>query len=381
MQARVKGLGFSLIEDLPIPFVINIDGLRLKQILINLLSNALKFTMKGHVKLRILIEDNRLIFHVEDTGIGIYQDQIKQIFGSFTQGDSSIRRRFGGSGIGLHLSNQLANLMSGSITVESEVDRGSIFTFSMTMPSIVREFETPLVNIDLTSLVSKPLFNGKILLAEDHSDNRRLISRLLTKLGLTVYSAADGFEAIKLYNDYFPDVILMDIQMPKMDGLQAYKVLRELGCEKPIIALTANAMTNEVDEYFSLGFDGYIQKPIDRQLLISTIATFFNTNDADSMRRANSLLGNVDLSDLVTEFKTSLINELQLFSIENEKQELEGLRSLAHRLSGAAHLFGFSELSQKATELETNIKNGNLVFADVAPKVDALIAEIKRIIG
>ncbi len=381
MQARVKGLAFSLIENLPIPFVIKVDGLRLKQILINLLSNALKFTIKGHVKLRVLIEDDCLIFHVEDTGIGISQDQITQIFSSFTQGDSSIRRRFGGSGLGLHLSNQLAVLMSGNITVESEVDRGSVFTFSMIMPAIALEFETPLVNMDLNSSLPKPLFQGKILLAEDHFDNRRLISRLLTKLGLTVYSAADGFEAIKLYNEHLPEVILMDIQMPKMDGLQAYKVLRELGCEKPIIALTANAMTNEVDEYFSIGFDGYIQKPIDRQLLISTIATFFNTDDTDSMRQANSILGNIDMSDLVSEFKTSLINELQQFSIKSENQELEALRSLAHRLSGAAHLFGFSELSKKATELETNIKNGNRVFADIAPKIDALIAEIKRIIG
>jgi signal transduction histidine kinase/DNA-binding response OmpR family regulator/streptogramin lyase len=381
MQARVKGLSFSLIENLPIPFIINVDGLRLKQILINLLSNALKFTATGHVKLRILIDNDRLIFHVEDTGIGIGQEQIKQIFGSFTQGDSSIRRRFGGSGLGLHLSNQLAFLMSGNIAVESEVDRGSVFTFSMIMPSIVLGFETPLMNIDLNSSSSKSLFQGKILLAEDHSDNRRLISRLLTKLGLTVYTAADGFEAIKLYNEHLPEVILMDIQMPKMDGLQAYRILRELGCEKPIIALTANAMTNEVDEYFSIGFDGYIQKPIDRQLLISTIATFFNTSDEDSMRQANSMLGNIDMSDLVSEFKTSLINELQQFSLESEKQDLEALRSLAHRLSGAAHLFGFSELSQKATQLETNIKNGNLVFADVEPKIDALIAEIKRIIG
>jgi len=381
MQARVKGLAFSLIENLPIPFIINVDGLRLKQILINLLSNALKFTSSGHVKLRVWIEADRLIFQVEDTGIGIAQNQIKQIFGSFTQGDSSIRRRFGGSGLGLHLSNQLAVLMSGNIMVESRVDQGSVFTFSMIMPSIVLGLETPSVNIDLNSSESKPLFQGKVLLAEDHSDNRRLISRLLTKLGLTVYAAADGFEAIKLYNEHLPEVILMDIQMPKMDGLQAYKVLRELGCEKPIIALTANAMTNEVDEYFSLGFDGYIQKPIDRKLMISTIATFFNTNDADSMRQANSLLGNVDMSDLVSEFKTSLINDLQQFSIESEKQELQALCSLAHRLSGAAHLFGFTELSKKATELETNIKNGNRIFADVAPIIDALIAEIKRIIG
>jgi len=381
MQARVRGLSFSLIENLPIPFVVNVDGLRLKQILINLLSNALKFTIRGHVKLRVLIDGERLLFHVEDTGIGISEDQIKQIFGSFTQGDSSIRRRFGGSGIGLHLSNQLAVLMAGNITVESTVDRGSSFTFSMPIPPIVLGLETPPVNLELTSSSLKRLFQGTILLADDHADNRRLISRLLTKLGLTVYMAADGFEAIELYRKYLPEMILMDIHMPRMDGLQAYKALRQLGCEKPIIALTANAMTNEVEEYFSLGFDGYIQKPIDRQLLISTIATFFNGNNDDSMRQANSILGNIDMSDLVSEFKTSLINELQQFSAESEKQDVEALRSLAHRLSGAAHLFGFSELSEKATQLETNIKNDNPVFADIQPKIDALIAEIKRIIG
>lgn len=381
MQARVKGLSFSLIENLPNPFIVNIDGLRLKQILINLLSNALKFTVAGHVKLEVLIEDSRLVFNIEDTGIGISEDQIELIFGSFTQGDSSIRRRFGGSGLGLHLSNQLAVLMNGEITVKSEIDKGSIFTFGMPAPSVMPATDTPKMNLKIDDSVPAPLFNGKILLAEDHSDNRRLISRLLTKLGLTVYTAADGFEALELYKEHLPEVILMDIQMPRMDGLQAYKALRELGCEKPIIALTANAMTNEVDEYFSLGFDGYIEKPIDRQLLISTIATFFNANDDDSMRRANSILGNIDMSDLVSEFKTSLISELKHFSAERDKQDVSALRALAHRLSGASYLFGFAELSRKATQLETNIKNGKLSFLELEPKIDELINEITRIIG
>ncbi|AEP29152.1 hybrid sensor histidine kinase/response regulator [Brumicola nitratireducens] len=381
MQARVKGLSFSLIENLPRPFIINVDGLRLKQILINLLSNALKFTVSGYVRLEVLLADSRLVFNVEDTGIGISEDQIDLIFGSFTQGDSSIRRRFGGSGLGLHLSNQLAVLMNGEITVKSEVDKGSVFTFSMPAPPVMSASDKPRVNLKVDESSSTPLFNGKILLAEDHSDNRRLISRLLTKLGLTVYTAADGFEALELYKEHSPEVVLMDIQMPRMDGLQAYKALRDLGCEKPIIALTANAMTNEVDEYFSLGFDGYIEKPIDRQLLISTIATFFNANDDDSMRRANSILGNIDMSDLVSEFKTSLISELKHFSAEQEKQDVNALRALAHRLSGASYLFGFAELSRKATQLETNIKNGKLSFLELEPQIDELINEIRHIIG
>lgn len=381
MQAKVKGLSFSMIESLPTPFIINIDGLRLKQILINLLSNALKFTLKGYVTLEISIQDKQLVFIVEDSGIGISQEQIEQIFGSFTQGDSSIRRRFGGSGLGLYLSNQLAVLMKGQITVKSEFNKGSEFTFKIPLPAISTGGDVPQANFDFDSLSSRPLFNGKILLAEDHADNRRLITRLLSKLGLTVFTAADGYEAIKQYTEHQPELILMDIQMPKMDGLLAYKTLREQGCDKPIIALTANAMTNEVEEYFALGFDGYIQKPIDRQLLISTIATFFDGKNDDYMDRANSVLGNVDMSDLVSEFKVSLIQELENFTSESNKQDVNALKALAHRLSGASILFGFSELSQKATTLETKIKQGKYSFTEIQPDIEDLISEIQRILA
>ncbi len=380
MQAKVKGLSFSLIENLPTPFIVSIDGLRLKQILINLLSNALKFTLQGHVSLEITLEDDQLVFNVEDSGIGISQDQLEQIFGSFTQGDSSIGRRFGGSGLGLHLSNQLAVLMRGRITVTSEIDKGSAFTFSMPVTLASKGTEKPQASFDFDRLPSISIFNGKVLLAEDHADNRRLIARLLTKLGLTVYTAADGFEAIKMYKEHDPQIILMDIQMPRMDGLQAFKALRELGYEKPIIALTANAMTNEVEDYFSLGFDGYIQKPIDRKMLISTIATFLNGKDDHAMSQANSVLGNVDMSDLVSAFKISLLKELEYFIIETDKRDVEGLRALAHRLSGASHLFGFSLLSQKATTLENKVKQGNQSFEDIQSDLEALIDEIKRIL-
>jgi CheY-like chemotaxis protein len=223
------------------------------------------------------------------------------------------------------------------------------------------------------------LFEGKILLAEDHPDNRRLISRLLSKLGLTVYATANGFEAVEMYKQCQPEIILMDIQMPVMDGLQAYKELRALGCEKPIIALTANAMTNEVDEYFSLGFDGYIQKPVNRQTLISTIATFFKPKDDDAMNRANPLLDKVDISDLVNEFKVSLVTEQKQFVIEADKRDIEALKSMAHRLAGAAQVFGFVGLSQKATQLENKAKQSNQSFEAIQAELKALLDEIEQV--
>ncbi|MBF7073641.1 response regulator [Glaciecola sp. MH2013] len=378
MQARVKGLSFSLDEDLPQPFIVIVDGLRLKQILINLLSNALKFTLNGHVALKVEMSKEQLIFHVEDTGIGISKEQVEQIFGSFTQGDASIRRRFGGSGLGLHLSNQLASLMEGEISVSSELGAGSTFTFTMPMPEIAVTPELPQGKLDLDTVSAKSLFNGKILLAEDHEDNRRLISRLLTKLGLTVFTAKDGFEAIEHYKKHQPAVVLLDIQMPRMDGIQAYSELRKLGCEKPIIALTANAMANEVEEYFNLGFDGYIQKPIDRKSLISTIATFFESKDDHSMSRANSVLGNVDMSDLVTEFTQGLQQEWDQFEAFVKANDIQGIRAQAHRLSGAAQLFGFADLSAKATQLENNIKQGNADMTNIQADLSALKQSIER---
>ncbi|MFT4939087.1 MAG: signal transduction histidine kinase/ligand-binding sensor domain-containing protein [Paraglaciecola sp.] len=380
-QAKVKGLSFSLVEDLPVPFIVNVDGLRLKQILINLCSNAIKFTVKGHVSLNISAQDDKLLFNIEDTGIGISESQIQLIFASFTQGDSSIRRRFGGSGLGLHLSNQLAALMGGSITVKSELDKGSVFTFSIPVTAISPD--TELVQKKSATDVSFPqhLFSGKILLAEDHLYNRRLIARLLTKLGLTVLTASDGFEAIELYCQHSPKAILLDIQMPNMDGMQAYKELRELGCTQPIFALTANAMTNEVEEYLAMGFDGYIKKPLDRQHLIAIVAKHFSSKDGEVEIQADKELGKVDMSDLIVEFKGSLSKELQQFSVNEANENLDEIAKQAHSLCGAAQLFGFAQLSEKAATLETSIKNNSNDLTHIKGVLQSLLDEIKGILA
>lgn len=378
MQARTKGLSFEMDNQLPLPFVVNVDGLRLKQILVNLLSNALKFTQNGHVALKAKLTSDHLVFHVKDTGIGISHEQLAQIFDSFTQGDASIRRRFGGSGLGLHLSNQFAVLMKGNINVQSELNKGSIFTLSLPLPEISSLNKTLNGTSNFEALSSTPLFSGKILLAEDHEDNSRLISRLLTKLGLSVYTAKDGHEAVEQYKKVRPEVILMDIQMPRMDGLQAFSALRALGCEKPIIALTANAMPNEVEEYFTLGFDAYIQKPIDRESLISTIATFFDSKENDSMSKANTVLGSVDMSDLIETFTQGLAKEWEEFVGLSQAHDIQAIGAQAHKLSGAAQLFGFRDLSEKATQLELSIKHGSVDMDSIQDNLHALKLAIER---
>lgn len=370
IQAQRKGLSFRTSEQLPAPLFVNIDGLRVKQILINLCSNAIKFTQQGHISLDTRLNNNELIFTISDTGIGMLAEQTQQIFESFTQGDASISRRFGGTGLGLSLSNELAKLMDGKITVESEFGQGSVFTFSMPLPSLPEPNRSILPNPEYDFSTPEKLFSGSILLAEDHVDNRRLIARLLKKLGLTVIAASDGLEAIELYSKHNPDVILLDIQMPKVDGLQAYKSLREQGCLQPIIALTANAMSHDVEQYRSLGFDGLLQKPLNRQDLIATITKYFTSQKPDAELEAGKTLGSVDMSDLVLQFKASLVNEYEQFSTHSENRDLGKLAAQAHRLIGASQLFGFAKLAAIATNLENCIKNNE------HDQLDALIKNL-----
>ncbi|MEP7703138.1 two-component regulator propeller domain-containing protein [Paraglaciecola sp. 25GB23A] len=381
LQAKVKGLSFTLVKDLPTPFIVNVDGLRLKQILINLCSNAVKFTLVGHVCLKVSTQENNLVFNIEDSGIGISESQRQQIFDSFTQGDSSIRRRFGGSGLGLHLSTQLANLMGGTITVKSELGLGSVFTFSIPIKVISADTELLQKKSSIRVSYAENLFSGKILLAEDHPNNRRLIARLLKNLGFTVFAASDGLEALDLYSQHAPDVVLLDIQMPNMDGIQAYNTLRDLGCSQPIIALTANAMENEVEYYSALGFDGYIRKPIERQLLIAALAQHFSSKDEEVEQKAVNALGKVDMSDLVVEFKNSLLTEKEQFILHGANNDLEQIEKQAHRLCGAAQLFGFTQLSNIATQLESKIKNKIYDPKEIPSLLQNLLDEIDKIIA
>jgi len=370
-QAQQKQLIFTTEHELPLPFIINVDSLRLKQILLNLCANAIKFTENGQVILRVCWEHEQLVFTVTDTGIGLSEEHLAQIFEIFTQADNSISRRFGGSGLGLTLSNQLAKLMSGNITVTSKLGEGS--RFCLTLPcqhNVGSKVNTIIASSPVEA--HEEFFSGKILLAEDHDDNRRLITRLLVSLGLDVIVARNGKEAVELCVEHQPNLVLLDIQMPEMDGVEAFKALRSLGCNQPIYALTANAMSHEVSQYLGLGFTGHLKKPIERKNFIAAIAKYFTADincpthsssqltgklliNNELLDKAEEKLSTVDLKDLIAEFKANLSNDKREI-IRYCDNDIDKVASLAHRLAGAAQMFGFVELNQAAQELETIIK-------------------------
>ena len=368
-QAQQKGLRFTVEHELSFPFIINVDGLRLKQVLINLCANAIKFTAQGSVTLNIAWYEQQLFFTISDTGIGMSEQQLTQIFELFTQADNSISRRFGGSGLGLSLSTQLAKLMAGNISVSSQLKQGS--QFCLTLPCQHEDNKLAVTLLEPVIDNKNHYFSGQILLADDHDDNRHLIVRLLENIGLTVFAAKNGIEAVDLCIKHQPKLILLDIQMPDMDGIEAFKKLRSLGYEQPIYALTANAMSHEISSYLTLGFNGHLKKPIEMKSFISIIAQHFPQDQAkpallgvnsgkyldEKWLNIKDTLAQVDLSDLKIEFKQHLKQDKQALMGFKLEQDLIELGQLTHRLSGAAQMFGFIEISQASQELVKVLKS------------------------
>lgn len=274
-----KGIRFELIQEKELPSEIHTDVTRLGQILVNLLSNALKFTEQGFIRIRVSriagFEDSAiggadsLRIEVEDSGIGISEEQRGRLFRAFSQGDNSITRRFGGSGLGLALSKELARALGGYLDLRfSHVGEGSVF--SLVLP--LRAASSSLTQADIRgSQVRSALEGVKILLIEDSIDNQLLISTVLQKSQAVVETAANGEEGVSkaLKGDY--DLVLMDIQMPVLDGYGAFARLKEAGFSKPVIALTAHALLEEKERAIDLGFTGYLTKPLNRQALVAAI--------------------------------------------------------------------------------------------------------------
>ncbi len=295
VQADHKQLGFVLEFESAIPQRINSDPVRLRQILLNLLGNAFKFTERGQVTLRVGYEPTKqqLSFSVIDTGIGMTEAQVNRLFNAFAQADSSTTRRFGGSGLGLKISQKLAQLLGGDINVRSELGVGSSFTAWIHTPcdgevAMVRELsvlESRVEPVPESVVPVKPptqglLANLKILLLEDGVDNQRLLKHFLTKAGAEVTVCANGkigIEAVTTDGQLdsplltpFPfDIVLTDMQMPELDGYSTARMLRQKGCTQPIIALTAFAMQGNDTECLAAGCNDYISKPIHRDTLFA----------------------------------------------------------------------------------------------------------------
>ena len=273
------------------------DSLRIGQILTNLMGNAVKFTDNGEIEISVSkVNDNRFRFEVKDSGIGLTQKEQKQLFKSFSQADGTTTRKYGGTGLGLSISKQLVELMNGEIWVESQKEIGSSFIFEIELEtlkltdSIYTEYiDKKVLIVDDIKMWYQELKNSNILLVEDNRVNQEVIVGLLDNSGINVDIADNGKVAVELYkkNSNKYELIFMDVQMPVMDGYEATKIIRGINKEIPIIALTANAMKEDVDKTSKAGMNGHLNKPIEVEKLYEILLKYiskkspFQTNTID----------------------------------------------------------------------------------------------------
>jgi CheY-like chemotaxis protein len=278
--AGIKGVQVSaeIAEDLPRHLMG--DPLRLRQILTNLLSNAVKFTERGFVRLQArrvpeAAQEVVIELSISDTGIGIPGDKLDLIFEKFSQADTSISRRFGGTGLGLAITRSLVQMQNGTISVQSTPDAGS--TFAVTLPYTAADEYSH----GFESGFAMGSIAGRVLIVEDNQVNQKLVSALLSKHGYTVAIAANGVEALRSLEDEDFRMILMDVQMPVMDGLEATRLIRgnPRWQATPIIAMTARAMEGDKESCLSAGMNGYISKPIHAAHLLSVVEEFAQAQD------------------------------------------------------------------------------------------------------
>ncbi|KAB2934373.1 MAG: response regulator [Leptonema illini] len=277
MRAEQKGLAFHVSVDPGAPVVIKSDPLRLRQILVNLIGNAIKFTEHGYVSVAMSSTEMHdcceLRFTIRDTGPGISGPERERLFQPFVQGNSTVSRSFGGTGLGLAISSRLAAALGGHIDLESEPGRGSTFTVQLRIPAAHCIHEITEAT-DVRSSKESGRESLRVLLAEDSPDLQILIRHMLESTGCTVELASNGQEAVIAAQAAPFDIIFMDVQMPVMDGLRATQELRRSGYAGPVVALTAHAMTEERNRCLAAGMNEHISKPVRRQALIDVIGRF-----------------------------------------------------------------------------------------------------------
>lgn len=365
--ANLKSIEIKIEISPDVPRYIDGDESRLKQVLLNLLYNAVKFTPDGIIKLIVDVDSTDkkqplLRFAVKDTGIGIPRDKQAMLFEKFMQVDSSASREFGGAGLGLAICKSLVQLMDGNIGLESEPGRGSTFFFTIPLRRAVGPLPNPSDNIAYISNTS----SAHLLLVEDLPMNQEVAVAMLKTAGHRVDVAEDGFKAIQAVKERRYDAILMDIQMPGMDGIAASKAIRALpGSSKsiPIVALTANVVPSEIARFREAGIDAHVGKPFRRDILLRTIdqilegrvrnsdgAEMSDSNDDQNAPDLNELidmLGRDRVLTLVARFKTDLDNALK-----NDPPDREQLAAESHKIVSQAGMLGFHLLSEAARALE-----------------------------
>lgn len=363
LLAESKGLSFDVEYEFPLPVRFKTDPTRLKQILINFLSNAFKFTKRGGVRLIIRFDRNaqHLVFDVVDSGKGMSEQELSMLFLPFSQTDASIAREYGGSGLGLSIAKKLAERMGGSLTASSAPGIGS--RFSVLMPCgtvedslIVNQLPSISRTVEYKANRASRKLRGSVLLVEDNEDNQKLISLFLRRLGLKVSIASNGKLGVQRVSEQRYDLILMDMQMPVMDGLEATQELRRSGCGITIIALTADANETMVYNCLAAGCDDHLVKPINHERFYLTLAKHL---PFDEKREAagDPLFSNDDPEalELMQKFASEFPSTVESFSVAYEKKDWSFIKKHAHDLKGLGGSFGLGEVSDVAKRIESAV--------------------------
>jgi signal transduction histidine kinase/DNA-binding NarL/FixJ family response regulator len=362
-QARSKGVAFVCEIAYPLPGLVVGDPTRWRQILFNLCGNAVKFTELGTVTLELGYDAarQRLSCSVSDTGIGISEAHLAALFQPFSQADASIARKYGGTGLGLHLVQQLAARMDGAVSATSEPGKGSRFTVS------VAAAPTPapwLACAPSQAAAPAPLaagrLHGHVLVAEDGPDNRKLIAAFLGRCGLAFTMVENGKEAVEsaLRGSY--DLILMDVQMPVLGGLEATAVLRAAGYAGPIVALTANVMPEDVARYRAGGYSGHVAKPVDFKILAARLEQWLEAPRGAAPRPFEEI---ESLVPLRRAYGLALPARLDALRSALAAGQLGEAERLAHMLKGSAGSFGYTDVTALAGGVEAAARRGDAAQA------------------
>lgn len=404
------GLNFKVLNEMP--ETIETDPVRLRQIAFNLIGNSIKFTEKGEVSVSCRLDNassqTRLIIDITDTGIGMTEESQKKIFDPFTQADNSVSRRFGGTGLGLAISQRFAQALGGDIWVKSKLGEGSTFSVALaTGPLDNVKFLTPNEIDELQQAVESvtssrwKFSQANILVVDDGSENRELIRLLLEEAGLSVVEAENGQEGLDQAGRENFAVILMDINMPVMDGYTAATKMRATGIDVPIVALTANAMMGDEEKCLAAGYTHYLSKPINIDLFMDLMAQLLggkkleSENDEQGKRDVANIFevaGPVENSPIYSKLPVKIekfrsivirfVERLQQILAEMDTaldaQNYSELATLAHTLKGSGGTVGFDVFTEPATELEQYAKESRR--ADAAQVIDTLHALASRIV-
>jgi two-component system, sensor histidine kinase len=384
IRAEDKGLELNYTFPGVMPQYLIGDSHRIQQVLNNLVSNAIKFTDSGDVtvaikKLSSSEQSVELMFAVIDTGMGILTENMDMLFKSFSQLDSSYTKRFGGTGLGLAICKQLVEMMGGNMWAESRIGAGSKFYFTLKFPigSKIEDTRETLNEIQHDNTINNP---KTILLVEDDVVNQMVINRILKEDGHKVDVANNGLEALNLYdqNDY--DLILMDIQMPELDGIETTKYIRKKEGSKrhtPIIALTAFALHGDRDKFMSLGMDEYISKPVKMETLFSVMSKVLKSEKLDKKEFGYSINMNGDVElrafnkDQTKLHKSlaSIISQIEEQIVRMQEviinQDLRNIENIAHKIKELSNEINAEELKNKVFKIELASRRGNILEVNI----------------